>query len=214
MLSIVKYIFVKVRNWNLVKLIYPCDVSIRSSFEGMNRIGKHTHFDGYLAYGTYVGSNCDIAMVKIGKFCSIGPRVVVNPGRHPYTYPYATTCPMFYSIRKQNSGTYVNTQHYCEFDILDSGYAVEIGSDCWLGEGVFVSGGIKIGDGAVILAHAVVTKDVPPYAIVGGVPAKVIGYRYNDETINKLLVMKWWNKPLSWLKANCHKLRNIELLLD
>lgn len=61
---------------------------------------------------------------------------------------------------------------------------------------------IEIADGTVILAHAVVSHNVPPYAIVGGVPAKVIRYRYDDETIQFLLKVKWWNKPIQWLKEN------------
>ena len=69
---------------------------------------------------------------------------------------------------------------------------VEIGNDVWIGEAVFINDGVKIGTGAVVGAHSVVTKDVPPYAIVAGVPAKMIRYRFDEETIQKLLESKWW----------------------
>ena len=87
---------------------------------------------------------------------------------------------------------------------------VKIGSDCWIGEGVFLVGGIEIADGAMVLAHAVVTHNVPPYAIVGGVPAKIIGYRYDDETIQFLLKVQWWNKPIQWLKENWELLSDLK----
>lgn len=70
---------------------------------------------------------------------------------------------------------------------------IEIGNDVWIGDGVFVKNGVKIGDGAVIGARAVVTKDVPPYAIVGGIPAKVIRYRFDEKVVQDLMKLKWWN---------------------
>ena len=89
---------------------------------------------------------------------------------------------------------------------------VEIGSDCWIGQRCFLVGGIKIGHGAVVLAGAVVTKDVPPYAIVGGVPAKILRYRYDEDTINFLLDTCWWNKPIEWLQFHWEALNNIDIL--
>ena len=91
---------------------------------------------------------------------------------------------------------------------------VNIGNDCWIGENVFLVGGINIGDGAVILAGAVVTADVPAYAIVGGIPAKIIKYRYDENTIQLLQKFKWWNKDISWLKENWELLCNIEQLKE
>lgn len=214
MRTLFKLIIQKIRFRNVCKLGDRVKISRSSTFEGMNNVGADTHFDGSLGYGSYISAHCDMAMVKIGKFSSIAPRVVVNPGLHPYTYPFVTTCPAFYSLRKQNSGTFVESQEYEEFKLLESGYAVEIGSDCWIGEGVFISGGVTIGDGAVILAHSVVTKDIPPFAIVGGVPAKLIKYRFSKDDIDFLLKIKWWNRPVDWLKCNIEAIQNISLLKE
>lgn len=91
-------------------------------------------------------------------------------------------------------------------------YALEIGNDVWIGQNVFLIGGIHVGDGAVILAGAVVTKDVPAYAIVGGVPAKIVKYRYDDETIEFFLNIKWWNNSGEWYKEHWELLCDIEKL--
>lgn len=77
-----------------------------------------------------------------------------------------------------------------------------IGNDCWLGNGVTVMGGVTIHNGAIAAARAVVTKDVPPYAIVGGNPAKIIGYRFDKDIIDKLLKIKWWDWSDSQIKEN------------
>lgn len=90
----------------------------------------------------------------------------------------------------------------------ENNYDIIIGNDCWLGYKVSVVSGIKIGDGAVALSHSFITKDIPPYAIVAGIPAKIIGYRYNEEQINDLLKIKWWNFPLQKI------IDNKELFLD
>lgn len=159
-----------------------------------------------MGYGSYIGPYCEIT-ANIGRFTSIAPYVKTNSGIHPYTYPYVTTCPMFFSTRKQNGYTFADKMMYNEF-----AEKPEIGNDCWIGENVFIAGGIKISDGAVALAGSVITKDVPPYAIVGGVPAKVLKYRYDEKTIEFLLEYKWWNKGADWLKDNWLLLCNIDEL--
>ena len=87
---------------------------------------------------------------------------------------------------------------------------VVIGNNVWIGDKATILPGVSIGDGAVIAANAVVTKDVPPYAIVGGVPAKVIGYRYDEDTIDFLLKVKWWNKDKKWFKEHWELLCDID----
>jgi hypothetical protein len=73
----------------------------------------------------------------------------------------------------------------------------EIGNDVWIGDRAFIMAGVRIGDGAVVAAGAVVTKDVPPYAVVGGVPARIIKYRFDQPTVDKLLELKWWRYDIS-----------------
>lgn len=190
-----------------VNFDFTCDIALNNSeFEGANSIGPHSIFAGKLGYGTYMANNCHI-IANIGRFTSIGPYVRTNRGVHPISEPYATTCPMFYSTQKKNGKTFVNRMMFDEF--LQT---PEIGNDVWIQENVFFSAGITIGDGAVILAGAVVTKDVPPYAIVGGVPAKILKYRYDDDTIKFLLNYKWWNKGIEWFESNWMLMCNIEQL--
>ena len=81
---------------------------------------------------------------------------------------------------------------------------IVIGNDVWLGFGVTILSGVEIGDGAVIAARSVVTKSVPPYAIVGGIPAKVIKYRFSDDVIEKLLSLQWWNWDEQKIKRHIH----------
>lgn len=182
-------------------------VSFHLKFEGANRIYDRTLFRGSIGYGSYIGADGHI-FAEIGRFTSIGPAVKTNHGAHPYSYPYATTCPMFYSTQKQNGQTFTDKDLFQEFRSL-----TKIGSDCWIGENAFLIGGIQVGDGAVVLAGAVVTKDVPPYAIVGGVPAKIISYRYDEQTIETLLENPWWNKDLEWIKQNWALFTDISKLL-
>ena len=84
----------------------------------------------------------------------------------------------------------------------------------WLGYGTKILEGVTVGDGAVVAAGAVVTKDVPPYAIVGGVPAKVIKYRFSEEDIEYLLKLRWWDKAEEWIKVHAEYFENIELLKE
>ncbi|WP_289157773.1 CatB-related O-acetyltransferase [uncultured Muribaculum sp.] len=215
---IIKYAILKWKWRGKVRFSWSSRIDFHSEFEGMNQIHPHTDFSGYMGYGSYVASHSSL-YGKIGKFCSIASYVRCNNGRHPYTYPYVTTAPCFFSstmFKHQNGWTFATKQKYAEFTYANDAekYAVEIGNDCWIGEGAFLVGGIKIGDGAVVLAHAVVTKDVPPYAIVGGVPAKILKYRYTTDDIDFLLKIKWWNNPVHWFADNWEKLNDINQLKE
>lgn len=181
-------------------------VSYDSKFEGANKIYHNSSFKGSMGYGSYIGPHCQIS-ANIGKFTSIAPFVKTNSGIHPFEYPYATTCPMFYSLIKQNGLTFADRSMFDEKKRVPV-----IGNDCWIGENVFISGGQTIGDGAVVLAGAVVVNNVPPYAIVGGVPARIIRYRYDEKTIKFLLELKWWDRDIKWLQKNWNLLCNIDEL--
>lgn len=177
-----------------------------SAFEGADSIGDGSTFAGKMGYGSYLCEDCHI-VGEIGRFTSIAAEVRSAQGVHPMEAPFATTSPMFYSLRKQTMTTFSTEQR---FDELRP--PVKIGNDCWIGARVFLAGGVTIGDGAILLAGAVVTKDIPPFAIAGGVPARVLRYRYDEGTIAFLLRTQWWNQPLDWLRANSHLLCDIEEL--
>lgn len=126
---------------------------------------------------------------KIGKYCSIAKDVVIVLGAGHNT-KVITTYP-FYTLRNLHGKLKINTKT----SGLKHSPDVTIGNDVWIGYGVTILGGVTVGDGAVLGAKALVVKDVPPYAIVGGTPAKVIKYRFEPDEIEKLLESEWWNLP-------------------
>lgn len=216
LIKIIKYLILKWRWRDKLKFYFNSNIRLRSNFEGMNQVHPRASFDGELGFGSYIGPE-SVINGKIGRFTSIAPCVRCNVGRHPYTYPYVTTAPCFFSLNpnhSQNGSTFATSQEYDELAYADKEkkYVISVGNDCWIGEGAFIVGGTEIADGAVVLAHAVVTKNVPPYAIVGGVPAKIIGYRYNDDDINFLLTIKWWNNSLTWFETHWHLLNDFDKL--
>ncbi|MBQ8290144.1 MAG: CatB-related O-acetyltransferase [Clostridia bacterium] len=157
-----------------------------------------------------MGSNCNIMYTKIGRYCSIAGGVKIIFGKHPVK-DFVSTHPAFYSKHTSCGVSYVSENIFDEYDYVDDQkkYMVEIGNDVWIGSGSMITGGIKIGDGSIVLAGAVVTKDVEPYSIVGGVPAKTIGSRFNDEEIRFLMEAKWWNWDTETLAKNVQKFKDI-----
>jgi acetyltransferase-like isoleucine patch superfamily enzyme len=142
---------------------------------------------GNVTFGaySYVNENSTLGGVTVGRFSSIGPQFVCGYGEHPTHF--VTTSPVMYSTRGQVRAS------FAEKDLFTEQRQTIIGNDVWIGARVFVRDGVKIGDGALIAAGAVVTEDVAPFAIVGGVPAKVIRYRFGEEVIRDLLELKWWD---------------------
>src|SRR5574344_780567 len=141
---------------------------------GTKHVGKYT----------YWGKNLIIEdrETVIGSFTSISNDVTIGPSEHPLNM--LSTSPYFYLIpglKKEIKNPIRNTT------------PCYIGNDVWIGNKAFIKDGVKVGDGAVVAAGAVVVKDVPPYAIVGGVPARIIKYRFDEDTIKELLEIKWWN---------------------
>lgn len=142
---------------------------------------------------SYVNGHARIKNTTIGKFCSIASGVKIVLGAHPTNL--ISLHPAFYAVNKPME-TFADQQYFNEY------LSVKIGNDVWIGEDVIIPGGITIGDGAVIASRAVVTKDVAPYSVVGGVPAKFIKYRFDEARIKALQEIKWWDKDEAWLKQN------------
>jgi len=156
---------------------------------------------------TYIADNTKISRTEIGRFCSIGPNCMIGLGKHP-SKDFVSTHPIFFSTLKQAQITFADKGYFDEFE------NIVIGNDVWIGANAIVIDGVKIGNGAIVAAGSVVTKDVPPYAIVGGVPAKIIRYRFEHETIKKLLELKWWDMDVESLKNNYKKFHNVKELLN
>jgi acetyltransferase-like isoleucine patch superfamily enzyme len=142
---------------------------------------------------SYVAERSQISQAKIGRFCSIGPEFLCGHGAHPLDF--ISTSPVFYSTRRQCGTTFADQDVFQEFDDTTMGH------DIWIGARVFVRSGLTIGNGAVIAAGAVVVNDIPDYAVVGGVPAKTIRYRFDEGIIKALLELQWWNWPEPELRA-------------
>lgn len=146
---------------------------------------------------TYVGNNTDIDNAIIGKFCSIADHCRIGMGSH--TLKNLSTCPIF--TEKVNGCQ----ESWVDYDVNPAqAPKTIIGNDVWIGSHALIMGGVNIGNGAVIGAGAVVVKDVPPYAVVGGVPARTIRYRFSDEVISLVQLIAWWDLPISTLKEKIH----------
>lgn len=144
---------------------------------------------------SYMSVYNTISDTSIGSFCSIGSYCTIGGGVHPLNH--VSSSPLFYD--KHNI---FNTEEFSsEATILKQPQTI-IGNDVWVGDMAFIKAGVTVGDGAVIGAHSVVTKDVPPYAIVAGVPANVIKYRFDEETIKILQESNWCNWSDEKLKTH------------
>lgn len=158
------------------------------------RLGKHVAVnrrsyinDSAIGDYSYTGINTTMNFAIMGKFCSVARNVDIGGFNHDYQK--YSTMPL-HRMQQLISGEKPAAKHtdYCH-----------IGNDVWIAAGAQVLHKVRIGDGAVVGGGAVVTKDVPPYAIVAGVPAKIIKYRFSEETIKELLAIKWWDWPESFL---------------
>ncbi len=151
---------------------------------------------------SYVGKNAIIQNATIASFCSIANDVFIGLGAHPIEN--FSTSPIFYRINNPLNIKLID---------VDSGFneyqSIEIGNDVWIGARAIVMDGVKINDGAIIAAGAVVTKDIPAYAIVGGIPAKVIRYRFSPEKIEELLKLQWWAWPLNEIHKRSQELNRL-----
>ena len=180
------YRFAKISNSAFLDNVSIGDESIIRDSTLYNRveIGRRNTIDHVsISDSTYTGEFCIIKYCKIGKYCSISWNVSIGGANHQIER--LSNAPLHRVINNYP------IEKYKSFDI-----GVTVGNDVWIGSGATILRGVTIGDGAVIGAGAVVTKDVPPYAVVGGVPARIIKYRFNELIIKGLLDIEWWNWPI------------------
>jgi acetyltransferase-like isoleucine patch superfamily enzyme len=177
-------------------------------------IGKNVAFtDGVQLLRTsigdhsYIGDNSKIMNTNIGKYCSISGDVICGlGGNHPIHF--VSTSPVFY--RKKCIIPAFVTE-----DLFDDTLAeITIKNDVWIGRGAMIKEGITIGNGAIVAAGALVVKDVPAYAIVGGVPATIIKYRFEVRIIEQLLKTEWWNKDESFLRQHSTSMNHVEAFIN
>jgi phosphonate metabolism protein (transferase hexapeptide repeat family) len=138
---------------------------------------------------SYLGPGCMVADAEIGKFCAIAAQVRIGAPNHPLDRPSQhrfTYCPEYYTADAERDHAFFRERRADR---------VVIGNDVWIGHAVIVMPGVTVGDGAVLAAGAVVTRDVAPYTIVGGVPAKQIRERFNRDIAAQLTAIAWWNWP-------------------
>lgn len=173
--------------------IIESPVRLGGGYFNVKKIGAYS----YISRGAVVKG-----VGAIGRFCSIATNLSIGYGNH--NTQFVSTHPMFENVDlrwnenfhnlKKNYGKWLEEMGNISKNMMkERNSSPVIGNDVWIGTGVFISRNVKIGDGAVIGAHSVVTKDVPPYAIVAGVPARVIRFRFNEYAIKKLCLLKWWD---------------------
>lgn len=186
----------KTRNIRLEKFAY---IANPSGIEENVQIG----------YMTYAQTNfkCQPNTV-IGRYCSIADNVRIGAANHPTTW--LSSNPFQYAYSEAEA--LKHPERYLKFNPYKKSCVV--GNDVWIGAHAFILPGVTIGDGAIVAGGAIVTKDVPPYAIVGGAPSKIIRYRFDEPIIQELLNLKWWELPIEILYQNRVEFDNIQLAID
>lgn len=184
---------------------------IASTIRGPLYLNRNSQVGPDADIGAWLGMNADcyVARATVGRYCTIGARTSINPFNHPTSWLSA----------------HEFQYHPQSFDWVDEWNRIErlartpdmiqhvtIGSDVWMGHNANVMAGVNVGDGAVIGAGAVVTRDVPPFAIVAGVPAKVVRLRFPEPTVERLLRVRWWDLELAALSGL--PFRDVERCLD
>lgn len=156
---------------------------------------------------SYTAGDVDIVYTDVGKFCSIASHVRINPGNHPMWR--VTQHHMTYRRRQYGFG-----EDDTQFFQWRRDHRCTVGHDVWIGHGALIMPGVSVGTGAVIGSGAVVTKDIAPYTIAVGVPARPIRTRFDAITVERLLATAWWDWDHETLKTRFDDLLNVETFLE
>ena len=181
----ISYLFSKLLNKMQFASCKQCDLARSAKVAARSnlilvKMGEHS----------FIGKNCIACNADIGKYCSIADNCYIGGTEHPIDS--LSSSPAMYTAKQK--------ARYLDIAALPK---TTIGNDVWLGEKCFIKSGVTVGTGAIVGAHSVVTKDVPPYAIVAGVPAKILRYRFDEPTRELLLRSEWWN----WSEKECADFR-------
>ena len=169
----------------------------KSAISSKSRVFPFSRFtNSNIGDFSYIGLFAFVNNTSIGKYCSISMNFKSGLGIHPTSL--ASTSPIFYSKKYAIKSSF----GFGRLKTVNEYKRVTIGHDVWIGADVIIMDGVKVGNGAIIAAKAVVTKDVPNYAVVAGVPAKCIKYRFSDEIISKLEALSWWDWSEEKIKKN------------
>lgn len=157
---------------------------LNSNIDKTSRIGSGTQFVGSsIGRYSYTGSEGVFIETDIGAFCSIASNVISGGAKHPIDW--VSCSPVFHDGRN------IMGKHFSKHEFCTSSKTY-IGNDVWIGSRCIIKGGVNIGDGAVVGMGSIVTKDVPPYAIFAGNPARLIKMRFPEDIVRQLLSIKWW----------------------
>lgn len=191
-----------------IKPYIPNNAIIENSYFGKyTEVGQFSNIlDSTLDDYSYISEYTQIYNTFIGKFSNIAAQVRINPGFHPYEMP----CQHHFLYRKEMYGFGEDDKAFFNFRKVQK---VIIGHDTWIGHGAVIMPGVKVGNGAIIGSNAVVTKDVPPYAIVAGVSAKILKYRFSIDIIDKLEEIAWWNWSHEEIKERIDDLKDIRTFI-
>lgn len=194
------------KNLGLEPIIDPTALVRDSQLGAYTEIGARTKVaETIMGDYSYIVNDGDVIYSTIGKFCSIAAQVRINPGNHPMWRASQS------HFTYRASAYFKDEADESEFFDWRREHHVYIGHDVWIGHGAVILAGRKVGTGAVIAAGAVVSKDVEPYTIVGGVPAREIGRRFSKRIADQLEAMAWWNWDHETLRSRLYDFRNLEI---